>query len=242
MGEIHHSETSDNWHRPGVDPKKMKTEVFFLPSAQRIEKEGTVSNSGRWLQWFDKAVEPAGEARDFGDMLVPLINKIRDLYRKEGGTFPDPILGLNWCEKYKAEEWTKRINGVFWKDTKVKDKVYHKGQSSPPLVISRLTVPLPPSTGCTATATQRKTATRPRTVTSARPPSRPLSACIPSGPGAGRSTAACSITAPPWIPMASPGIRSVPSSGGMARRGRVISSTVEELRLPIRKRAACRSS
>ena len=131
MGEIHHSETSDNWHRPGVDPKKMKTEVFFLPSAQRIEKEGTVSNSGRWLQWFDKAVEPAGEARDFGDMLVPLINKIRDLYRKEGGTFPDPILGLNWCEKYKAEEWTKRINGVFWRDTKVKDKVYHKGQLVP---------------------------------------------------------------------------------------------------------------
>ena len=53
--ELHNSETTDNWKRPGVDPKACKTEVFLLPSAHRIEKEGTISNSGRWLQWFDMA-------------------------------------------------------------------------------------------------------------------------------------------------------------------------------------------
>ena len=47
--ELHNSETTDNWRRPGVDPKTRKTEVFLLPSAHRVEKAGTISNSGRWL-------------------------------------------------------------------------------------------------------------------------------------------------------------------------------------------------
>ena len=28
--ELHHSETTDNWRRPGVDPTKIKTECFLL--------------------------------------------------------------------------------------------------------------------------------------------------------------------------------------------------------------------
>ena len=78
--EIHNSETTDNWKRPGVDPKTKKTEVFLLPSAHRIEKAGTISNSGRWLQWFDQAVQPGGEARNFADVVVPLFNSFRLLY------------------------------------------------------------------------------------------------------------------------------------------------------------------
>ena len=131
VGEIHNSETSDNWHRPGADPSTKKTEVFLLPAAHRVEKEGTISNSGRWLQWFDKAVEPAGEARNFGDIYVPLINTIRELYRKEGGVFPDPLLKLNWADKFDASDWAKRINGFFWKDTVVNGKTYKRGQLVP---------------------------------------------------------------------------------------------------------------
>ena len=124
--ELHNSETTDNWHRPGVDPKKMKTEVFLLPSAHRVEKAGTISNSGRWLLWFDKAVEPAGEARNFADMFVPLINKLRELYKAEGGKLPEALLKMNWPEKYDPEEWTRRINGFFWADTKIGNRLYKK--------------------------------------------------------------------------------------------------------------------
>ena len=131
-GEVHNSETSDNWHRPGVDPSKIKTEVFLLPSAHRIEKEGTISNSGRWLQWSGKAVEPAGEARDFGHMIVPLVNEIRRLYKEDpNAKLPEPILNLNWCDEYDPAEWTKRINGQFWADVKIGEKVYHRGQQVP---------------------------------------------------------------------------------------------------------------
>lgn len=131
MAELHNSETSDNWHRPGVDPSKIKTEVFLLPSAHRIEKEGTISNSGRWLQWFDKAVEPAGEARCFGDIWVPLFNLLRDMYRKEGGALPEQLLKMRWPEKFVAEEWSRRINGQFEKDTRVDGRLYKKGQQVP---------------------------------------------------------------------------------------------------------------
>ena len=129
--ELHNSETTDNWHRPGVDPKKMKTEVFLLPSAHRVEKAGTISNSGRWLLWFDKAVEPAGEARNFADMFVPLINKLRELYKAEGGKLPEALLKMNWPEKYDPEEWTRRINGFFWADTKIGNRLYKKGDLVP---------------------------------------------------------------------------------------------------------------
>ncbi len=129
--ELHNSETTDNWHRPGVDPKKMKTEVFLLPSAHRVEKAGTISNSGRWLLWFDKAVEPAGEARNFADMFVPLINKLREMYKAEGGKLPEALLKLNWPEKYDPEEWTRRINGFFWADTKIGNRLYKKGDLVP---------------------------------------------------------------------------------------------------------------
>ena len=129
--ELHNSETTDNWHRPGVDPKKIKTEVFLLPSAHRVEKAGTISNSGRWLLWFDKAVEPAGEARNFADMFVPLINKLRELYKAEGGKLPEALLKMNWPEKYDPEEWTRRINGFFWADTKIGNRLYKKGDLVP---------------------------------------------------------------------------------------------------------------
>ena len=129
--ELHNSETTENWHRPGVDPKKVKTEVFLLPSAHRVEKAGTISNSGRWLLWFEKAVEPGGQARSFADMFVPLVNRLRAMYKADGGRLPEALLRMNWPETFDAEEWTRRINGTFWADSKVGDKEYKKGQLVP---------------------------------------------------------------------------------------------------------------
>ncbi len=129
--ELHNTETTDNWRRPGVDPRTVKTEYFLLPSAHRIEKEGSVTNSGRWHLWHYQAVKPQGEARTFGEMIVPIMNKLRELYAKEGGTYPDPILSLDWPKSYEPEEMTKKINGFFTQDTKVGDKLYKKGQLVP---------------------------------------------------------------------------------------------------------------
>jgi formate dehydrogenase major subunit len=129
--DVHHTETTDNWHRPGVDPKAVKTEVFLLPSAHRLEKAGSVTNSGRWLLWHYAAVKPPGEARTFGDIFVDLINRVRQAYRRQGGAFPDPVLKMAWPETYDPEEVARRINGMFTKDVQIKGKAYRKGQQVP---------------------------------------------------------------------------------------------------------------
>jgi len=45
------NETGSFWHGPGVDPAKIKTEVFMLPACVSVVTEGSNNNSGRWMQW-----------------------------------------------------------------------------------------------------------------------------------------------------------------------------------------------
>jgi len=128
------NETASFWKGPGMDPKKIKTEVFFLPCAASVEKEGSITNSGRWMQWRYKAAEPPGEARDDGDIMVSLWERIRKLY-KEGGVAPEPILNFRWDYvkngHYDPHAIAKLINGYFEKDVTVGDKTYKKGTLVP---------------------------------------------------------------------------------------------------------------
>ena len=131
VGELHHTETTDNWHRPGVDPNTVKTEVFLLPSAQRAEKAGSVTNSGRWVLWHYKAAEPMGKCKTMGDMVVDIFNRVRALYNEENGVYPDPVTKMDWPAYYDPDMLLRKTNGWFTKDTKVGDKVYKKGQQVP---------------------------------------------------------------------------------------------------------------
>ena len=66
---IFDNETASFWKGPGMDPKKIKTEVFLIPLAASMEKEGSMSNSGRMLQWKYVAEKPPGDALSAGDVL-----------------------------------------------------------------------------------------------------------------------------------------------------------------------------
>ena len=61
------TETSEFWRNFGehndVDPSKIQTEVFRLPTPCFAEEDGALVNSSRWLQWHWKGAEPPGEAR-----------------------------------------------------------------------------------------------------------------------------------------------------------------------------------
>jgi formate dehydrogenase major subunit len=114
------TETGSFWENHGefndVDPKKIQTEVFRLPSTCFAEEDGSLVNSGRWLQWHWKAAEPPGEAHADIDIMADLFVRIRDLYKKDGGTFPDPVVNLTWPYKKpkapSAEELAREFNGV----------------------------------------------------------------------------------------------------------------------------------
>ncbi|SFJ83834.1 formate dehydrogenase alpha subunit [Desulfomicrobium apsheronum] len=139
------NETGSFWKGPGVDPKKIKTEVFFLPCAVSVEKEGSISNSGRWMQWRYAGPSPMGESKPDGDIIYELALKIRELYKKDKGAFPDPVLGLNvddWGDGhvFDPHKVAKLINGYFLKDTTIKgadgkETVYKAGSQVPSFVM-----------------------------------------------------------------------------------------------------------
>ncbi|TBH21030.1 formate dehydrogenase-N subunit alpha [Thermus thermamylovorans] len=107
------TETAAFWKRPGFDPAQNRTEVFLLPSAVWAEKEGSMTNTGRWVQWSSKLVDPPGQARDEIWFLTELLRRLRQLYREEGGAFPEPLLRLSWWDYSPkvTEEIAKEING-----------------------------------------------------------------------------------------------------------------------------------
>jgi len=113
ISEIHANETTDFWRGPGMNPKEVKTEVFLFPSCHRAEKEGSISNSGRWILWHNKAVNPMGDSKPMGQIMIDIMNKVKKLYGKEGGVFSEPINKLNWYKKYEPELIAKRINGSY---------------------------------------------------------------------------------------------------------------------------------
>ena len=119
VGEIYPDETSEFWKSPGItadEMKKIQTTVYRLPCAGFAEKDGTFVNSARWLQWKNAALPPPGDARLDQDILAQIFLKVRDLYRKDGGRFPDPILNARWTytqpEHPALAEVAKEINGT----------------------------------------------------------------------------------------------------------------------------------
>jgi len=133
---IFDNETASFWKGPGMDPKKIKTEVFLLPASASVEKEGSQANSGRWVQWKYKAVASPGDAISTGDIVYRIVSKVRDLYKKQGGTFPEPILNLKWDyadEKGRFDplKIAKAVNGYFLEDVTIGDKTFKKGDLVP---------------------------------------------------------------------------------------------------------------
>jgi len=107
--------SSEFWHAPGVDPTKVQTEVFLMPTTHWIEKDGSFTNSGRWVQWKDQVIPPQGDARHDHWLLADLFLRVRKLYQQEGGAFPDPILKLTLDYKDPSkpdlDEIAQEING-----------------------------------------------------------------------------------------------------------------------------------
>ena len=120
------NETGSFWRGPGMTPKDIQTEVFMLPCCSSVEKEGSISNSGRMAQWRYKAVEPPGQAMPDAEIMNELFFKVKELYKKEGGAYPDPVVNLTWdygerdaagkVKHVDIKAVAKEINGYFLED------------------------------------------------------------------------------------------------------------------------------
>jgi formate dehydrogenase major subunit len=117
VGEIYPDETSEFWRSPGIsqdEMKQIKTTVYRLPCAGFAEKDGSFTNSARWLLWKNAAVPTPGECRLDQAIVAQIFLKVRELYKKDG-KFPDPILKLTWGytdpKSPSLAEVLKELNG-----------------------------------------------------------------------------------------------------------------------------------
>ena len=203
------NETGSFWKGPGMDPAAVKTEVFFLPACASVEKEGSITNCGRWMQWRYQGRRPLGSSLSDGDIILKLGEKLKELHAKEPGVFPDALLSLKWdyatAGEYDPHKVAKEINGYFLKDVTIKDKTSPRRHPGAEFCLpADRTAPPPRPTGSIATATPTKATWPPAAARKTRPTA---SASIRNCPGAGRSTAASFTTARRSTPRAIPGTR-----------------------------------
>ncbi|AJW28993.1 formate dehydrogenase [Chania multitudinisentens RB-25] len=118
------TESSNFWQNHGemneVRPQDIQTEIFRLPSSCFAEEDGSIANSGRWLQWHWAAAEPPGEALHDGKILGRLFMRLRELYQQEGGANPLPVLNMSWDyhdpRDPHPEEVAREANGKALRD------------------------------------------------------------------------------------------------------------------------------
>ena len=134
MVENVETESAIFWKAPKeygtAEASKIQTEVFLLPAANFAEKDGTLTNSARWMQWKWKAIDPPGQAKSDQEIISRIFLAVRDLYQKEKGPLPEQVLNVSWSYTNPANpdlgEVLKEINGkalVDIKDPKDPNKI-----------------------------------------------------------------------------------------------------------------------
>lgn len=111
----------------------IQTEVFRLPTTCFAEENGSIVNSGRWLQWHWKGAD-AGIALPDGEILSGIFHRLRQLYKEEGGAMPEQVLNMTWDyfdpNNPTSEEVAQESNGKALVDLKDADGniILKKGQ------------------------------------------------------------------------------------------------------------------
>ena len=126
MRDLYETETAAYWKRDGIDPTRIPTEVFFLPAASHVEKEGSFTNTQRLIQYREQAIEPPDDARSENWFMTELYERLKKLYANSSKERDKPIQNLTWnyrregpLQEPVVEDIVKEINGYTIADGKV---------------------------------------------------------------------------------------------------------------------------
>ncbi len=95
-------ETASFWYdSPEIEagetsPEQIGTEVFLLPAAAHVEKDGTFTNTQRLLQWHHKAVEPSDDCRSDLWFIYHLFRRVRERLAGSEDDRDLPVLNTTW--------------------------------------------------------------------------------------------------------------------------------------------------
>ncbi len=87
-----------------LNPADIKTEVFFFPSAQVGEMEGSFTNTQRLIQWHHKAADPPGDARSDLWFTYSLGKRLKAMYASSNEPRDQGIKNLVWDYEPDPEE------------------------------------------------------------------------------------------------------------------------------------------
>jgi formate dehydrogenase major subunit len=98
--------------------EEIDTEVFLMPAAAHVEKEGSFTNTQRLVQWRDKALDPPGDARSELWFQYHLTRRVKAHYAASEDPRDWPIQNLTWDyaehgpeREPSAEDVLREING-----------------------------------------------------------------------------------------------------------------------------------
>ncbi|MCW2958200.1 MAG: molybdopterin-dependent oxidoreductase, partial [Solirubrobacterales bacterium] len=101
-----------------VRTEDIETEVFLMPAATHVEKEGSFTNTQRLVQWRDMALDPPGDARSELWFIHHLTKRVMAHYAQSEHPRDWPIRHLKWDyaehgpeREPHAEDVLREING-----------------------------------------------------------------------------------------------------------------------------------
>jgi formate dehydrogenase major subunit len=134
--DIFVTETAEFWKAPGAVAKDIKTEVFFLPAAPAAEKDGSLTNTMRLIQWHERAVKPPGDVTSDAEFFVSLAKRLQKMYAGSKKERDQGFLAASFQygddpKEPNMELVLKEVNGYATADITDKDGkvVYKKGQA-----------------------------------------------------------------------------------------------------------------
>jgi formate dehydrogenase major subunit len=118
------TETASFWYdspevqRGEIRTEDVKTEIFLLPAAGHVEKEGSFTNTQRLIQWREKAFDPPGDARSDAWFVFHLGRRLKEKAANDRRSRNAGLNALTWSYRTVGrhaepdmEEVLQEING-----------------------------------------------------------------------------------------------------------------------------------
>jgi formate dehydrogenase major subunit len=96
------TETAAFWHdsqeieRGELKTEDIATEIFLLPAAAHVEKEGSFTNTQRLLQFHEKAIDPPGDCRSETWFMYHLGRRLKEKAKKNPSPRNAGLNALTW--------------------------------------------------------------------------------------------------------------------------------------------------
>ncbi|MCQ6274533.1 formate dehydrogenase-N subunit alpha [Bacillus sp. V3B] len=95
--DLFETETASFWQKEaGSDPAAIQTEVIFLPACSSFEKDGSITNSGRWMQYRWKALEPKGQSKADLEITHMIATRLKEAYANSIKAADAPMKAMTW--------------------------------------------------------------------------------------------------------------------------------------------------